>query len=367
MRRPNFSRMSLIDTLVYSTRLDIRIFRHVLFWTVDCISILVVLSADFEINWRIVVTRFMVIPLTASVAYFIIYYLIPNYSKDHNRVHLFLGLLAAVLFVAYGIRYYRLNIIYPLIDPTHIIPIDRWHINKVVRDTFRWIPGICFAVIIKMMKNRSELVQRNEKLMEEKKATELAFLRAQMHPHFLFNTLNTLYSYSLKAQDQSEKVVLHLSNLMRFILEECDKKLIPIEKEIKVITDYFELKKMRHGERLNVDCQVSLDSSPCFISPLLMLPIIENSCIHTLSSKTGKIDITVRIKSDKNFVSLFVENDLMNESNGTTHGTGLASVKRQLSLLYGSGYDFQAKSKNGKYTVNMIVPILKTDEVKRDG
>lgn len=352
--------MNVLDSFVYSRKWSVRIARHVTFWTMDGLSILVVLSADNKITIPIVLSRFLVIPFTAAITYFIIYYVIPTHLKNRNLPHTILCLMFAFLFVAYGIRYYRLEIIYPLVDENFVARVDRWSIAKVLRDTFNWMPGICLAIAIKVMKNRSELLLRNKQLIEEKKNAELAFLKAQMHPHFLFNTLNTLYAHAIKAGDASEEVVLRLSNLLRFILEECDKKVIPIEQEIKVIEDYFELKKLRHGNRLIIDSQVTLTQRPVFVSPLLMLPIIENSFKHTLMSSPGPVNIKVRISSEDNFISLYVENDLFMNGKSSGSGKGLASVKRQLEMLYESRFEFQAKSEAGKFKTFLKVPIMKT-------
>jgi two-component system, LytTR family, sensor kinase len=351
--------MSLFDTFVYSKNWEIRVLRHVVFWATDCISNLVVLSADTEIKTSVIISRILVVPLAASVTYFIIYYLIPTFSKDHNRIRLVLGIFAAVAFVGFGIRYYRVYLIYPLVDPSHVFQHDIWTAGYVFKEIFRWMPGISLAIAIKMMKNKTEIQEKAEHLIEEKKAAELAFLKAQMHPHFLFNTLNTLYSYSIKNADKSELVVLHLANLMRYILEECDHRVIPIEKEIKVIEDYFELKKLRHGSRLQIDCQIKLNGCKTYISPLIFLPIIENSFKHTLSSNRGTIHISVQIRSDKDFIYLYVENDLLShEDNGSARGMGIANVKRQLALLYGQRFNMDIKNGQGKYSVNLKVPAL---------
>jgi len=350
--------MNALDSFVYSKKWSVRIARHVMFWTMDGVSILVVLSADNIIDLPVILARFLVIPFTAAITYFIIYYVIPTHLKTRNLLRTTLCLLFAFLFIAYGIRYYRLEIIYPLIDPERVASADRWQIPKVLRDTFNWMPGICLAIAIKVMKNRSELLLHNKKLIEEKKNAELAFLKAQMHPHFLFNTLNTLYANAIKAGDASEEVVLRLSNLLRFILEECDKKVIPIEQEIKVIEDYFELKKLRHGNRLNIDSEVTLKQTPVYVSPLLMLPIIENSFKHTLMRSPGEVHIKVRISSEDDFINLYVENDLFTNGQVPTNGKGLASVKRQLEMLFDSKFEFQTKTEQGKFKTILKVPVM---------
>ncbi|MBS1509150.1 MAG: histidine kinase [Bacteroidetes bacterium] len=351
--------MTFFDKVVYSKTTSVRIFRHIIFWSADCVSNLVVLSADTEIKTPVIINRICVIPLIALVTYTLIYYLLPGFFRDKNRLKLLVGIVILILFVGYGIRYYRLFIVYPIIDPTHVLPANVWSFSHVYKEVFRWMPGISLAVAIKMMKNKTEIQEKAEQLAEEKKAAELAFLKAQMHPHFLFNTLNTLYSYSLQNDGKSEQVVLHLSNLMRYILEECDHRVIPIEKEIKVISDYFELKKLRHGTRLDIDFQIELKKSRAFISPLLMLPIIENSFKHTLSSARGLIHITVRIKTENKFIHLFVENDLLPaDQSYSSRGLGIANVKRQLALLYGRNYSLHIKNDNGKYAVDLKVPVM---------
>src|SRR5258708_31239424 len=105
-----------------------------------------------------------------------------------------------------------------------------------------------------------------------------------MHSHFLFNTLNTLYSETMQDSGKAEQVVLHLSNLLRFILDECNKPLIAVSKEIKVIHDYIELEKLRHGSRLQVSLSVPESDQSLFISPLIFLPFIENSFKHSLNN-----------------------------------------------------------------------------------
>ncbi len=353
------SMMNFLDTLVYSKHKGIRILRHLLFWTSDAVSYLIVVSANVEIKSSIIFSVLFSMPLAALITYFIIYYLMPTFSKDHNKVRLLIGVVAAFLFIGVGMRYYRFFIVYPIVDPTHAMPASLWGFSGILGEVFGWMSVICMAIAIKLMKNRAELQQKNDQLVQEKKISELNFLKAQMHPHFLFNTLNTLYSDAIQETGRSEQIVLHLSSLLRFMLEECNKPVIPIEKEIKVIEDYIELEKLRHGSRLQIDCQFSVNNKQAFLSPLLFLPFIENSCKHTLSSKRGPILILVKIESDNNFIRLFVENELAQPAlNGVTHGIGVANVKRQLELLYDNNFTLDIKKNNNKYAVNLKVPAL---------
>lgn len=354
--------MKFMETLIYSNQTGIRVLRHVLFWTLDCISVLVVLSADFELNRDIILGRLLIVPLTASVTYFIIYYLLPSYSRDRKVWKLVIGLVFSFLFLAYGVRYFRFEVIYPMIHSNIVLPIDKWSFLKVFRDTFRWMPGVCAAIAIKTLKTRGELARRNRALLVERNESELAFLKAQMHPHFLFNTLNTLYADAIAQGGKGQELVLRLSNLLRFILEECSRRVVPIEKEIKVIEDYIQLEKLRHGDRLSVDYRVELNGSPVFISPLVLLPFVENSCKHTLSLHPGKVHIVIHVQAIQGKVKLFVENERSLQRNGYSNGTGVRNVQRQLDLLYGKKYSLDIDKSNKKYTVNLEFPSLKENE-----
>ena len=146
---------------------------------------------------------------------------------------------------------------------------------------------------------------------------------------------------------------------MRFILEECNKPLIPLKKEIQVIHDYIELEKIRHGSRLQVDFQNEVTDPSVLISPLLLLPFVENSFKHTLSRQPGRIPIAIRISSDGEHILLRVENNIAEKTVDVVSrdGMGIRNVRKQLELLFGQNYKLDI-SANGKYIVNLSVPTL---------
>src|SRR5579859_3773091 len=242
--------MKWIDALIYSDERGVRIFRHVLFWTTDLLSYLVVISANTQINSGIVFGILSRMPLVIILVYVILYYLIPKYSNQKNGWGPFLWGVGILVYIGVGIRGYRYYLITPLFEHDALVPPDAFAFSRVLGEIFSWMAVICMAVAIKVIKTKNQLQQKNEELLGEKRKAELSFLKAQMHPHFLFNTLNTLYSDAIKTDSRSEQIVLRLSSLLRYILEECGKPLIPLEREIKVIEDYIELEKIRHGSRL---------------------------------------------------------------------------------------------------------------------
>jgi two-component system LytT family sensor kinase len=354
--------MKTIDAFIFSTRTDVRILRHSLFWLVDCLVVVLVLSADTNtIRPQLFLERLAIVPLTASITYFIIYFLIPSYSKDHDWFKLAAGILLAVFGLLYGIRYFRVAVVDPQF--TNLAQVsDPWNFLKVLRDSFRWMPGIFAAIAIKMMKSRAELLRNNEALLRERNFSELSFLKAQMHPHFLFNTLNTLYSDGVVGGGKGNEIVLRLSNLLRFILEECNLPVVSIDKEIKVVEDYIQLEKLRHGNRLEIDYQVHVQGKPPNVSPLLLMPFVENSCKHSLSSMRGQVRIKIHIDAAPDVVKLYIENDVGDKRSNLSIGTGITNVKKQLELLFKGAYSLIIREEADKYIVRLEMPTLKSHE-----
>jgi len=352
--------MKYIDAFIYSNRTGIRILRHLLFWLTDITNYLLIVSVDTPIDATEVYRVIFKIPLIALAAYFVLYYLIPMFSNPKERGKLFLWIFIVLLYLGVGLRYYKYYILEPILDPNQVVNFNIWDFRRILSDILSAMTVISTAIGIKVIKSKTELQQKNKELSEEKRISELKFLKAQMHPHFLFNTLNTLYSDAIKDNGKSEEIVLRLSNLMRFILEECNKPVISLQKEIKVIEDYIALEKLRHGSRLQINSTINLKNPNVFISPLLLLPFVENSCKHTLLSKRGVIHIDMKISTEGNSILFYVENEIAQPVylNGAAHGTGIQNVRKQLELLYNQNFTLDVKKDTEKYVVQLQVPSL---------
>jgi len=330
----------------------------VLFWSTDIISYLLVIANNATLNNYAVYGILSRIPLVAAVVYFILYYLIPRYSGQKKGGYLFLWILFILAFVGIGIRYYRFYVMDFLLDPAIPIPDHIWTLGGMVQEIFSWMSIISLAIAIKLIKARGVLQRRNEELADERRKAELAFLKAQMHPHFLFNTLNTLYADVLASGSRSEQIVLRLSGLLRFILEECTQAFIPLERELKVIDDYVALEKLRHQDRLDVQLQTDIADPGVRVSPLLMLPFVENSFKHTLAHISGVVHIHIQVKADEKWVRLWVENDsIAGGEVPVVPGMGIGNVRRQLELVYGQSFTLDI-SRGKKFSVYLQIPVV---------
>lgn len=343
--------MKFINTLIYSQHPGVRFLRHVLFWLADVFNwMLVAITAGAPQGE--IYTFLLSLPVCMAATYFILYYLMPQFSG----ASLFGYIVATIFILGVFLRVYKVLFAYPVTGLAFPADYPHWSVGLLIREIFTWMGVMGMAIIIKLVKNKTDLQERNERLIAEKRQAELNFLKAQMHPHFLFNTLNTLYSETLKHPAREQEIILNLSSLLRFTLEECNKPDIPLEREIDVIRHYIELEKLRHNSRLNVSLTTPRDAVSQRISPLIFLPFVENSFKHALRNVRGTVRIVVDIQASGNRALLMVENDHVSGS-GNGQGTGISNIKRQLELLYGDNYTLQISDADNKYRVSLSIPV----------
>ncbi|PSL43826.1 histidine kinase [Chitinophaga niastensis] len=210
--------------------------------------------------------------------------------------------------------------------------LDLSHILLAVMD-IGFVSGT--AVILSLLRSQLAGKEREKSLIKEKLETELKFLRNQINPHFLFNTLNNIYALARKKSDKTAEIVMKLSKLLRFMLYESRKDFIPISEELKMLDDCLELEKIRYNERLTITFLKYIDNDTQFIAPLLLLPFVENAFKHGVSETRFESFIHMVIKLDKGQLTFTIENSKESgESNIVTDNIGLSNVRRQLELMY---------------------------------
>lgn len=196
-----------------------------------------------------------------------------------------------------------------------------------------FVSGIAISIKLIRLNIRQKLTQ--QELLQKKLELELQFLKSQSNPHFLFNTLNNIYSLARKNSDKTAEVVLKLSSLLRYMLYESARKSIEIDKEIQIIHDYIELEKLRYDQRLEVIFKNSVDRPHERIAPLILLPFVENAFKHGASESKFQSYIRIQLLLKKQ--QLFFEVKNSKEINDETQHTvkiGLNNIRRQLELLY---------------------------------
>ena len=211
------------------------------------------------------------------------------------------------------------------------------------------------ATAIKQTRLQLAAKEKEKNLLKEKLETELKYLRNQTNPHFLFNTLNNIYALARKKSDETPEVVMKLSKLLRFMLYETKKPSIPIGEEMKMLDDYIELEKIRYNGRLTINFLREIDNEAEPVSPLLLLPFIENAFKHGASESRFESFIHIVLKLHKRLLHFSIENTKETSiDDALTEHIGLSNVKRQLELMY-DDYDMQVKNETNLFKVNLII------------
>lgn len=228
------------------------------------------------------------------------------------------------------------------------------------RDVVRsgtWFFMVLFAAIgIRLTELWRQAERRAREIENEHLRTELSFLHMQINPHFLFNSLNTIYGMSLKKSDNAPKAVMKLSQLLRYMVEETGHDQVPIEKEVAYLYDYIELQKMRSGPFLTVTFKVDGNLHSAKIAPMLLMPFVENAFKYGLSnSMESPISIGLIISASQ--IRFSVCNRKFNNIERHSSGIGIANVVRRLELLYPDRHELSIKEEAEAYSVTLNIPL----------
>lgn len=196
--------------------------------------------------------------------------------------------------------------------------------------------AILFFGVIRHFYNYRKLRLDAQQLKIDKQEAELNYLKSQTNPHFLFNTLNNIYSLARDKSDLAPESILRLSKILRFMLYETKSQFIAIEQELKIINDYIALEKLRYDKSLNVNFNYNIEDMKQSIPPLLLIPLVENAFKHGVSEtrRNPFIDIYLSIKDRQ--LTFIVKNSYDSQSRQTNviENIGLSNLRRQLELLY---------------------------------
>lgn len=194
-------------------------------------------------------------------------------------------------------------------------------------------------------------------LSQEKKAAELKALKAQVNPHFLFNTLNTIYANALKKDDKTPELILKLSDSFRYILHEGQKKQVQIQQEIQHVKDYINLQQERLSSKVNVDFSSEIDNKAQYISPLLLIGFVENAFKYASILKGDNHRITIDIQLQDNTLIFQCENAFSEnaeqelDGNWKKSGVGIKNTQKRLQLLYPEKHQLEIKKEDEKFKV----------------
>jgi len=333
---------------------------HVVFW----LGVLLFYTYFFDVGSKNFANTLhfalFLMPITIATTYISIYKLIPDYLIK-KRYALF-GLYSVYTFIisAYLVM---LSIFFSLIYISHF---EYNNMAPATKNIFFVITAVYFVVFIvsgfKLLKLNLKNTEQNNilktKILDTQlklKEQELHYLKMQIHPHFLFNTLNTMYGFALKKAEETPEMILKLSNLLDYLLYQADKPFVLLSEEIAHIKDYITLEQMRFNDTLDITFKTHNINEEQKIAPMLLLPFVENSFKHGVI-KNGVLKINIELFYNKDSILFSVTNTSKNLEI-TSRGIGLDNIKKRLDLLYPNQYSVKINDEASSYKVELILNI----------
>jgi sensor histidine kinase YesM len=291
------------------------------------------------------------------VVYFNIYYLIPSFLS-RKSVLIYLLLFVISCFIVTPLRTLVFYLKFAGSPEAQ---------NAVLSDQISTFLSLfivgAFSTLAKILTDWLRSQRQMRALETENMQSELKFLRSQVNPHFLFNTLNSLYALTLKKSDKAPEIVIKLSEIMRYMLYECNEKTVPLEKEIKYMRNYVELERLRHGEHADITFECKGEIKDQRIAPLMFIPFFENSFKHGISNQLNEGFVHIQLELDQKKVNLEIVNSKADASSklpleGTkSGGIGLQNIQRRLDLLYPKKYRLEIDDEKDKYKVELEIKL----------
>ncbi len=297
-------------------------------------------------------------PITIAITYVSIYKLIPDYLITKRY---FLFIVYTLYTFIISVYLIMISIFFSLV---YLAGFQYDAMNPVTKNIILVASGVYLVTIVvsafKLIKLNLKHVEQKSKLetkiLETQlklKEQQLNYLKMQIHPHFLFNTLNTMYGFALKKADEAPEMILKLSNLLDYLLYKVDKPFVLLTDDIDHIKDYIELEKMRFNETLDITFIIGYIPKNIQVAPMLLLPFIENSFKHG-SIKNGLLSIKIHLTCKDKNIHFSIENT-NKLSKPHKNGIGLENIQKRLDLLYKDNYTLNLINKNAFFKVNLIL------------
>lgn len=322
------------------------------------LSIPIFSSPDFGEGWNLIYITpfqrsFFRFLLLLGLFYASYYYFIPKLYFNNKKIFFSLALLAS-----YAVLIWITNLIFA--SRTYM-PGRMAHFGPPPENRFMFFDSqllIPFLLVLAL----AFLIKINARLTEihdEKLSAEVSYLKAQINPHFLFNTLNSLYALTLQKSNEAPNAVLKLSGIMRYVVTESAQDFVALDKEINYIKDYIELQKLRLDDSVSLSFAIHGATTGRSIAPLILIPFIENAFKYGINPDERsfiKIDITV----ENQYLHMCVQNSMVAAEVDEEFKTeeGLKNTRKRLDLIYSGKYELEVVEDRNIYDVNLKIDLV---------
>jgi len=338
------------------------ILHHLLFWLLLMLSF-----AISEWNYRntfvdAVIYELLYLPVRILAVYLNWFLLIPMFLYRNKYSQYAVSLILILSVSAILQRIFVLYYGYPKFFPEWVDgqPIQIFVLTRIVQLILIIGTPVAITMGWKLFTDLKQKQEQAKIIEKEKIDSELKYLKSQINPHFLFNTLNNIYGLSLENSAKTPELILKLSDFLSFSLYESNQKLIPLEKEIALMNDFISLEESRFEDRVKVSIDLEGNTfNSVLIPPLILVPFVENAFKHSLKNETEIAAIKINLKADKDTVNLRVENSKPIEpiSDNKKNGLGLMNIKKRLDIVYGDNYMLNISDESNKYAIDLLIHI----------
>jgi len=325
---------------------------HIMFWMLILLLYVVFFGRK---NSNYIQTFFFVgllMPVTVGATYFLNYFLVPRFLMKERYAFFLLYFIYTLI----GSIFLEMAVV----TVTFIVmaEIQMKNMSPASIDIFFLLASLLMVIFlgvsIKLLLHWRQSKEDYHKLMLEKTDTELRFLKAQLNPHFLFNTLNNLYYLSLEKSDKAPNAILQLSDMLDYVMHTSSQIWVPLEDELKQVENYIGLELLRYEDRVEVETIVTGKPEGYTIGPMILISLIENAFKHGVMRISGKSWIKMSVDYTSERMAISVSNSWKKKVSG--NGIGLDNLRRQLNLLYGEKVQLSIEaSRPEEFSVNLII------------
>ncbi len=302
----------------------------------------------------------------AIVAFVTLKFLVPK-LLDKDQTPLFIAALLGVLLLgAYwviAVRYFYIEPSYPeTYQNLRYVTQDQgiqyrlfsfWALKYIV---FSKMPQLFFPTAVLMARQFYKKQSYILELKEQKNLAELAALKNQLNPHFIFNTLNNLYLLALKKSDQTPLVIEKLADILDYVVYRCNERYVSLNSEITLIQNYLDLECIRKSDTLKVNFYSEINH-PHTIAPLLLLNLVENACKHSTSNELNTAFVDIVLTSNRDAITFEVKNSIPehSEANKDSPSVGLTNMTKQLEMLYPNAFSLTIDHTKNSYLATLTL------------
>lgn len=294
---------------------------------------------------------------------YIVYFLnrkftIPLFFKGRKHVLLAIGILLATIFVTWLLSQYQMEFPQRMFHPNRVRRIGKSRLHQQAV-WFLFTTASVFSIATGLFRELTRQIVRGHTLEYEKKKAELALYKAQINPHFLFNTLNTLYGMVVLKSEQTETAFIQFINLMKYMYTNPTKEMIPIEEEVEYIREFIEIQKYRTEKKELIHFSYTNDGAypGLQIVPMLLITFIENALKYGLSSvHDGPVDIRIEVRNG--ILNFRTDNRKASEPHNRPKGIGIANCRKRLELAYPERHTLEIKETEHEFKVLLTIKLI---------